>query len=254
MKISIYIYKILKRVPFFRYLNVKILQGNLKGCKWGLNVSTFECLTGNYEPETETVFIKHINKNNIVYDIGANVGYFTLLASNLIGKNGKVYSFEPLKKNIAILSKHIKLNSALNVTIYDFAISDINKQITFTDSENTSANTYIHSSSMFKLSPTTQVQARSLDDLIYNNKLLPPDFIKIDIEGAEFDALKGAEKLIKKYQPIIYISTHENHLKGVEESCKNFLSNLNYDVTLLSINNITPGIKDYIAKPKYEKA
>lgn len=197
-------------MPFFRYLNVKILQGNLKGCKWGLNASTFECLRGDYEPETQNVFLKYINKNNIVYDIGANVGYFTLLASN--------------------------------------------KQITFTDSENTSANTYIHSSSMIKLSPTTQVQARSLDDLIYNNKLLPPNFIKIDIEGAEFDALKGAEKLIKKYQPIIYISTHENHLKGVEESCKNFLSNLNYDVTLLSINNITTGIKDYIAKPKYEKA
>lgn len=254
MKPIILIYKILRRLPFFRFLNVKILHGNLKGYKWGLNVSTFECLTGNYEPETQKTFLKYIEPNNVVYDIGANVGYFTLIASNLTGKNGKVYSFEPLKKNIAILTTHIKINNAHNVTLYDLAISDVNKKITFTNSDNTSANTYIPSSSMFKISSTIEVQARSLDDLLFNDNLLPPDFIKIDIEGAEFDALKGAELLIKKYQPIIYISTHENHLIGVEESCKNFLSNHNYDLMLLSINDITPGIKDYIAKPNYEKA
>jgi FkbM family methyltransferase len=234
-------------LPFFKSSIVTILDGKLKGWKWGLHASDFGCLTGRYEPETQDAFIKNIKPNNTVYDLGANVGYFSLLASALIGKNGKVYSFEPIKQNFKLLANHIAINKADNIKVFEFAIADKNKKIVFTNSENPFANTYINSSPMFDISPTIEIEGRSLDSLCFDDKLLPPDFIKMDIEGAEFDALKGAEKLIKQYHPIIYISTHDNHLKGVENLCREFLVQLNYDMLLININEQTPGIKDYIA-------
>lgn len=247
MSYNIIKYKILRKMPFSKNSFVSILDGKLKGWKWSLHSSEFKCLIGTYEPETQGVFEKYIKANDIVYDIGANVGYFSLLASFLTGKKGRVYSFEPIKDNMDTLTKHVTLNNINNIKGYNYAIADCNKIIKFTNSENKSANTYICNSPMFDISPTIDIQARSLDSLFLEDKLMPPDFIKIDIEGAEFDALKGAQYIIKKYYPVIYVSTHENHLKGVEYACKLFLMNLNYELTLINVNQDTPGIKDYIA-------
>ncbi len=240
-------YKILRKIPFFRNYFVQILEGRLKGLKWGLHASEFKCLIGTYESETQEVFEKYIEPNHTVYDIGANVGYFSLFASIITGEMGKVYSFEPIKDNLNMLTKHVDLNNINNVVVYNYAIADCDKNIKFTNSENKSANTYITNSPMFDSSPVINIQARSLDSLFIEDKLSPPNFIKIDIEGAEYDALKGAQEIIKKYCPVIYISTHENHLKGVESLCKLFLSTLNYELTLINVNHDTPGIKDYIA-------
>ena len=165
-----------------------------------------------------------------MYDLGANCGYFSLLASVLTGKKGKVYAFEPMQENIYLLIQHVNANRAFSIHVLGLAITDENKKIVFTDSGNLSANTYIDASPVFNVGKKIELQGRSLDSLVYDDKLLPPDFIKIDIEGAEFDALKGGERVITQHRPVIYLSTHNNHLEGVEEKCKNVLHGLGYEL------------------------
>src|SRR5436853_6940153 len=73
-----------------------ILQGELKGCKWVVGSSIHGCWLGSFEFEKQQLFRQYVKPGMTVYDIGANVGFYTLLSSRLAGSEGAVYSFEPL--------------------------------------------------------------------------------------------------------------------------------------------------------------
>ena len=97
--------------------------------------------------------------------------------------------------------------------------------------------------------PGTQllVQCHSVDGLV--KKGYPaPDVIKIDVEGAEYDVLKGARETLVSKKPKILLATHDYHLPGVQQQCKDFLKNLGYSLTVVpGHNKIYAGLDDYIA-------
>ena len=89
-------------------MKVPILQGRLRGKKWIIGSSNVECALGSYEYEKVKLFEKNIQKSSVVYDIGAHVGFYTLLASELVGDMGKVIAFEPVPLNLKYLKKHLE--------------------------------------------------------------------------------------------------------------------------------------------------
>ena len=101
-----------------------ILQGPLKGKRWIKGSSINGCWLGTYELDKQVLFSKYIKHGMTVYDVGANVGLYSLLSSVLAGKEGKVFSFEPLPENISYLKKHIKLNNLTNVKVIVKAVND----------------------------------------------------------------------------------------------------------------------------------
>ncbi len=201
-----------------------ILQGKLRGKKWIVGSSNHGCWLGSYEYKKRKIFEKLVSKGNIVFDLGAHVGFYTLLSSVLVGKNGKVFAFEPNPENLIYLKKHLKINNCKNVEVVEAAVLDKEGEFLF-EKGNCSSEGKISSSGELK------VKGIYLDKFV-SEKKVNPDCLKIDIEGSEFLALKGAEKTLTNFHPIIFLSTHgkENSLK-----CSKFLKSLGYSKQIIDV-------------------
>jgi FkbM family methyltransferase len=159
----------------------------------------------------------------VVLDVGANVGFFTVLASRLAGPGGHVYAFEPLPRNLYYLERHVRLNDLTNVSVEGLAIAATSGQAYF--------RTAPHSSmGGLRDDGNFQVTTASLDDLLATGRIRRPDFIKMDIEGAESDALRGSATLLSGSGLTIVLSTHgyEQH-----ELCGAILKSHGFKLDLL---------------------
>src|ERR1700744_2136549 len=101
-----------------------ILQGPLRGRRWIVGSATHGCWLGSYEFETQRAFAGLVRRGDVVYDLGANVGFYSLLGARLAGEEGAVYSFEPLERNLGYLRSHIALNRLKNCVVVETAIAD----------------------------------------------------------------------------------------------------------------------------------
>ncbi len=217
---------------------VPILQGKLKGNKWIVGAGdNHGYWLGSYEYAMQRVFSKIIKPGSVVYDIGANVGFYTLLASKLVGKQGRVFAFEPLAENIFYIKKHVRINLCNNVMIIEVAVSERNAAVFFQEGVNSAEGT---------ISPSgkRQVKAKSLDRMYAMGEILPPDYIKVDIEGGELSALLGSRELISKYYPTIFLSTHG---ADMHKKCCSLLQEIGYDVQSSSGNTCINETRELVA-------
>lgn len=163
------------------------IQGNemILDSKDGMQLS----IHGIHEP-TETNKIKNeINSGDVILDIGANIGYYTLMFARLVGKNGQVYAFEPEQYNFNLLKENITLNNYNNVQIEQVAVSNFNGKATLHISKNKTGMHRLHQSVYCENS--TEVDVLKIDDYLMKKNIKKIDFIKIDVEGAELDVLQG---------------------------------------------------------------
>lgn len=207
---------ILKLIP--KETILPILQGKLMGKKWIISSGVFGYWLGTYELEKQKKFQQIVKKGDIVYDIGANVGFYTLLSAELAGEGGKVFAFEPLPKNIFYLKKHIKINKFNNVIVIEAGVSDKKGKLNFIKGENNAVG---------RLNEKGQLKVISvvLDDLLKGGEILPPKVLKIDVEGAEALVLKGGQLILKKYHPLIFLSLHG---KTARKECFSILKDCGY--------------------------
>ena len=230
---------------------ISIFTEPLKGFKWSTKYN-YEYITGDYEDkDTLDVFCSWMKADTVFYDLGANVGYYAFIA-NLYISRGKIYSFEPMPANIDTFKKHLQLNEKRlinkSIQLLPYAVSDKEKEVIFSNNDATiEGNTYVNSVLHTDSSKDLRVKCFSVDGLIESG-YLKPDIIKIDVEGAEYDVLRGAERTLLKYKPNILLATHDCHLPGVQKLCVDLLKGLGYELTLLdSDNKIMAGLDDYIA-------
>lgn len=194
---SIYDYIYPKIIP--ERIVLKEIQGN----KMYLNlndkiISTKLFINGIWE-ETETNLIKNIlQRDMIVVDIGAHIGYYTLIAARLVGKNGKVYAFEPNPDNFTLLKKNVKENNYKNVCLINKAISNKEGFLKLFINPESSGSGSIYEKDNNK--NCINIKATTLDNSLKNIKKI--DIIKIDIEGAEILALEGMNNIIERNKDI----------------------------------------------------
>ena len=97
-----------------------ILQGRLRGKKWIVGAGEHGYWLGSYELNKRQAFEREVKPGAVVFDIGANVGFFSLLAAVLAGRKGKVYAFEPLPRNVSFLRKHAALNQLDTIEVFEY--------------------------------------------------------------------------------------------------------------------------------------
>lgn len=205
-------------------LHIPILQGRLRGKSWIVGAGTHGYWLGSYEIEKQKLVEKYIHRGDVVYDIGAHTGYYSLLASTLVGSQGKVFAFEPLSRNIRFLQEHLRLNRVTNVQIMPFAVSDRSGSARFSNGS---------SSFQGRLTSDGEIDVLvvTLDELWERKELSLPNLVKIDVEGAELSVLMGAKELIQKAHPIIFLATHGTE---AHRQCKKWLQMAGYGLLILS--------------------
>lgn len=154
-----------------------------------------------YEPLSTEVFKKIVRSGDVVVDVGANIGYYTLLAAKLVGKGGVVYSFEPEKSNYLNLIENIYLNRDLEsamIQVRQWAISDSSREATLYVSK-TEAGAHSLESVRIKENPDSAiVTAVPLDDVVRESVRL----VKVDTEGHEMSVLQGAKETLCRSKDI----------------------------------------------------
>jgi FkbM family methyltransferase len=175
-------------------------------------VATMLMFKKQYEPTTTQVFKKILSIGDIVVDVGANIGYFTLLSGSIVGNTGQVFSFEPEPNNRKALNDNIALNNFTNIQTYDFALSNRVGTSKFYLSDDDPRHSLIqtddHSSSMI-------INVTTLDNIELLNKK-QVKLLKTDTEGNELSVLQGSERVIRQSNFINLIV--EMNMKAMQSS------------------------------------
>lgn len=183
-----------------RWLTIRIKAGPLKGMKW-IAVAGTNFFLGRYEEFKTEGLLKCVQPGDIVYDVGGHVGYYSVLSSVLAGPTGHVFVFEPRPLNIAFIKHHVQINGIENVTLLEAAVSDKTGEAGFEDKTGSGTG-------HLSVDGGLKVQTLVIDEFVNGESHPYPDFLKMDIEGGEIDALNGARKTIEKSRPNLLIATH----------------------------------------------
>ncbi|MBD2358437.1 FkbM family methyltransferase [Tolypothrix sp. FACHB-123] len=217
-----------------------ILQGKLRGKKWIVGSGQHGSWLGSYEYDKQILFQQIVTQRSVIYDIGAHTGFYALLASVLVGANGKVVAFEPDPRNLFYLKKHLQLNQIQNVTVIEAAVSDSCGKMFFEGSTflgQLPSQGNIESSFLGRLSSQGNIQVKTvaIDELINKEQIPIPNFLKIDVEGAELLVLSGAKQTLSKAHPTILLATHG---AKVHQQCCEFLKSLDYKLEAINGGSI----------------
>ena len=161
--------------------------------------------TGQYENDYEMKMISMMRGKKTIVDIGANLGFYTVIAGKLY-PTSRVYSFEPIPQTFAILEDNIRLNGVTNSVAENIALSDEHQKnvrggLMYYTPEASGAASFanIQEREGIKL---VEVNMATLDDYFRGERV---DFVKCDVEGSEFHVFKGAEKTLRKHRPVIFV-------------------------------------------------
>lgn len=196
-----------------------IIKGPLKGFKLVMGAPAgsgkgVSIIFNRSEPERLKLTKDLILPNFICFDIGANIGIYSLLFSRY---SKQTYAFEPLPRNLKFLYKTIKLNKAENVKVFPYAVAD-KDGISWFQEGNSVAEGKLDSKG------TLRVQMVSIDNFIEKNKI-EPNLLKIDVEGAELLVLEGGRNYLLKNKPLLLLETHGDTIK---KKCFGFLEKIGY--------------------------
>ena len=167
---------------------------------------------GYWEKDITTLIQQICKRGNIIFDVGANIGYYTLITAKLVGEEGMVYAFEPCPRNIRLLEDNVQRNHLKNISIERTALGEKSGTMYMY------LPSYVHFGvgSFFKSRHyliQKAVQVITLDDFIKERGITHIDFLKMDIEGGEIFALRGMKETLKqKIIRNIFIHIHSTIL------------------------------------------
>lgn len=200
----------LRAIP--KEATLRVLRGPLRGARWIAGSSTHGCWLGTYERAFQSFFFSVVPEGGIVWDVGANVGFYSLLACR---KAASVMAFEPLPGNLSYLRRHIELNGLQKqIEVFPNAASDHDGTGLFSIVPD---NRSEGSLSPYGTLPVRTIRLDSLGTV--------PDVIKIDVEGNEYEVLCGATRIMRDHHPLVLVALHT-----ADSKCRDLLTELGYQV------------------------
>jgi FkbM family methyltransferase len=201
--------------PFFelaanrvRNQDGEIQQGVGKGLRFNTGKSIAGYLLGTAEPDMQAALKILVRPGMTVYDMGANVGFISMIAARLVGPQGRVVSFEPLPANARQIKYNASLNDFSHIAVREEAMSDEDGKAVFQTTDFPTTGRLDNGSVNEAQAGEVLVAVRRLDAVIAEAKLPLPDLIKMDVEGAEANVLKGASQTLATARPLMLIELH----------------------------------------------
>jgi FkbM family methyltransferase len=201
-----------------------------------------------YEKAVTTVMIKHLRSGFTVLDIGAHVGLHTLMFSRRVGPTGRVLAIEPSPANARLLRSHIAWNECRNIEVIEAAVGDHEDHVSFTFHPDPTNFTGFANSLAYDLGGETATVPLTTIDLICVGRT--PQLIKIDVEGAELLALRGARDTIARSDPTLIVAIHPDPMRLLGTTPRElvtFLSTFGYEGRHLDGRRaVDPGYEEVI--------
>ena len=172
-------------------------------------------ITGRYEPNEFHLLAKILRPGMTFIDVGANMGLYSLFSAKKVGEHGKVLAFEPSRREYEVVKKNVEANRLSNVTLLHLALSDkpAEVELLIAPSRHSGHNTLGGFAYDTPLERRERVAAERLDDVVRKESLTRADVIKMDIEGAELRALRGAVETLARFRPILFVEVSDRSLR-----------------------------------------
>jgi FkbM family methyltransferase len=172
----------------------------------GLRFDATHCnpgyLTGTSDPEEQSLLVDVLSEGDVFYDLGANAGFYAVIAAREVGPQGHVYAFEPTPELADRIRYNGRLNEFKHLTVVEAAVCNRNGSIEF------GSEGFDVQNSIQRAEGENAIEVRAVTLDAWAEKQRPPDVLMMDIEGAELDALRGAKDLIRKHRPFMLIEVH----------------------------------------------
>ncbi|HEY0516442.1 MAG TPA: FkbM family methyltransferase [Solirubrobacteraceae bacterium] len=185
-----------------------IVHGQGAGLRFNAGGGNAGYALGTSEPAVQDALAELMRDGQVVYDIGANAGFYTVICARSVGARGQVVAFEPLPANLELVNHNVQINGFVNVTVLPYAIGGSRGRAGFTLGADSTRGGLTHAHAEPERAGTIEVDVRGLDELIAEGAVAAPHVIKMDIEGAEVDALNGAGALLAGRRPALLVEVH----------------------------------------------
>jgi FkbM family methyltransferase len=183
--------------------DLQIATGSGAGLRFNAGPSNPAYGLGTNERPVQEELARHLHPGDIFFDIGANVGFFTVIGAKLVGPTGRVFAFEPAPANADRVRHNVALNSFANVTLLEKAVAQHAGQAELLVTSYSGGAALASVGTLGDVQERIAVEVVSIDELIAQGALQPPTFVKIDVEGAELDVLRGMVDTLATHKPLI---------------------------------------------------
>jgi FkbM family methyltransferase len=171
---------------------------------------------GNLESSVQEAMVRHLGSGGVFYDIGANLGFFSMLGAHLAGlEEGHVYAFEAAPENAEAIAANARLNGIDSITIIAKAVSSHAGRGRLQVVDDQSWSKLEDYGEHPNTEQVIEVELVAIDDVLARGELRPPTLVKIDVEGAEIAVLRGMRETIERHRPAIICELHGTHAEFV---------------------------------------
>jgi FkbM family methyltransferase len=221
--------KMMRMLPPGSRVWIRVPRGQAKGL-WIFADPRFDpdYCNGQHEAWAQDLLRKHLKPGDCFYDVGAHVGFFSLIAARIVGASGCVTAFEPDSGNAAVFRANCERNQMPQISLMQAAVWISSGQIAFERAEQASSGMegrVIEGGSA--VGETVRVAGIALDDYVFKQGGKPPSLVKIDAEGGESAVLMGAKAVLDRYKPSLLCEIHDPANVG---ELADFLTRIGYSV------------------------
>lgn len=217
-----------------------VLAGPARGMRWVAGSAPHGAWLGTLERAKLGHFVARLQRGMTVWDIGANVGLYTLPAARTVGARARVVAFEPMPRNLACLRRHLALNGLAHVAVCAAAVLDEAGTVRMAAGDSPS-ECHVDGTGPW------EVPAVTLDQWMIETDASPPDVVKIDVEGSEDAVLRGGARGFAKYRPLIYLALHGGRQR---RECGELLVAWGYRVASLEPGRGPEASSEWLAEPR----
>jgi FkbM family methyltransferase len=218
---------------WYRRRDARIAAGPAAGLWFNAGPGDVDFNLGRYERPVQAALVEHLRPGDTFYDVGANLGFFTMLAARLVGPSGRVYAFEPVPENAAAVRHNARLNDFGQVTVLEKAVADAAGRGELRQAHHAGGSALSTVAPPPDVKGIIPVEIVTIDGLVTGGTCAPPSLVKIDVEGAEMAVLEGMVETMQEYRPLILYEIDDGDAAAYEEklvACQAFLEAHSYEV------------------------
>jgi FkbM family methyltransferase len=205
---------------------------------------------GTTESLVQEALTANLHPGMVAYDLGCNIGFFTMIMGRLVGSDGYIFAFDPILTHTRACAHNADLNGFKNVSMVTAAVGSVNETAELQITKLGTASSLFQEGSD---RPTgylrsEQVQVMTIDAFVYGQGNPPPNFVKMDVEGQGVNAILGMRRTMEEHQPTVLCEMHGNNAQMAD-----LLAELGYATSVLEVSDDlrnAPWWVHFVAKPK----